>query len=194
MVGLTDEELLTMIRDGQPAALEALIYRYHAPIRAYLTRVLHSASLAEDLTQECFTRVITAAKTGKLPGQARPWIYRIATNLCKDLWKKSSYRHEQSVDPEKLTRHQDHETVASILERQWEREAVIDSLQALQEDNRQIVILRYYHELKLEDIADIMGMPLNTLKSRLYQSLKKLAQLLQAKEEGKEDGRQEARK
>lgn len=180
-----------MIRDGQLAALEALIYRYHGPIRAYLNRVLHSPSLADDLTQECFVRVITAAQSGRLPHQARPWIYRIATNLCKDLWKKSSYRQEQSVDPVKLSRQQDHETVASILERQWEREAVIECLQALQEDNRQIVILRYYHELKLEDIADIMGMPLSTLKSRLYQSLKKLAQLLQAKE-GSDDGRQEA--
>jgi RNA polymerase sigma-70 factor (ECF subfamily) len=145
--------------------------------------MLQQSSLADDLTQETFTRVIVAAQAGRLPERARPWIYQIATNLCKDLWKKSSYRNEQSTDQEALSRHQDRETITSILERQWEREAVVSAVQSLSEDHRHIVILRFYHELKLEEIAEIVGIPLSTLKSRLYQSLKKLADILRTEEE-----------
>ncbi len=183
MTVLTDEQLLAEIREGRSAALEALIHRYHAPVRAYLSRMLQQSSLADDLTQETFTRVIVAAQAGRLPERARPWIYQIATNLCKDLWKKSSYRNEQSTDQEALSRHQDRETITSILERQWEREAVVSAVQSLSEDHRHIVILRFYHELKLEEIAEIVGIPLSTLKSRLYQSLKKLADILRTEEE-----------
>lgn len=172
---MTDEELLEQLRRGNEAALEALVFRYHAPIRTYIARLVRNPAQADELTQECFARVCRAALSGKLPERVRPWMYRIATNLCRDLWKKASYRSELPAEHRQMIRYPDRDTVTSIMERQWEREEIIRALERLPELDRKIVILRYYHDLKLEEIAETLDLPLNTLKSKLYKSLKSLA-------------------
>lgn len=180
---MTDEELLEQLRQGNEAALEALIFRYHAPIRSYIARLVRNPAHADELTQECFERVCHAALGGKLPERVRPWIYRIATNLCRDLWRKASYRSEMPAGQLRMIHYPDRDTVTSIMERQWEREEIVRALESLPDIDRKIVVLRYYHDLKLEEIAELMEMPLNTLKSRLYKSLKSLAGVLAGKGE-----------
>jgi RNA polymerase sigma factor (sigma-70 family) len=180
---LTDEQLLLQLKNVNPAALEALIYRYHAPIYAYLSRLVRSPHLAEDLTQECFARVCMAVRDGRLPTDLRPWVYKIATNLCKDLWRKASYRNEIPTEEQHISSQPDRDTVSSILSRQWEREEVVQALSRLSDDSRQIVVLRYYQDLKLQEISDITEIPLSTVKSKLYQALRKLAGWLDEKGE-----------
>jgi len=179
---MTDEQLLEQLRLSNPAALEAVIYRYHAPIYGYITRLVRHSHLAEDLTQECFTRVCLAVKEGRLPRALRPWLYRIATNLCKDMWKKASYNNEVPTEAKFLSAAPDDNTITSILDRQWEREEVIRVLSMLDEESRSIVILRYYEDLKLQEISEIVELPLNTLKWKLYRALKRLALKLEDKE------------
>jgi len=180
---LTDEQLLDQLREVNPAALEALIYRYHGPIYAYISRMVRSPHLAEDLTQECFARVCLAVREGRLPDRLRPWLYRIASNLCKDVWKKASFRNEIPVDDRVMEARPDRDTVSSILGRQWEREQIVAALSALSDDSRQIVVLRYYQDLKLQEIAEATDIPLNTVKSKLYQALRKMARRLEEKGE-----------
>ncbi|MBP1988767.1 RNA polymerase sigma factor [Paenibacillus eucommiae] len=179
---ISDEELLEQIAHGNEASLEALVYRYHKPIFEYLQRMLNNSSLAEDLSQECFIRLCQTVRTGRLPSRFRPWIYRIATNLCKDVWKSSAYRKESLWEAEKLSLHSDSETVSSILERQWERESVIRALGSLAVDEREIIILRFYHELKLDEIAEMLEQPLGSIKTKLYKTFKKMAHLLNTEE------------
>ena len=190
---MTDEELLEQLRQGSEAALEALIFRYHAPIRTYIARLVRNPAHADELTQECFERVCHAALSGKLPERVRPWIYRIATNLCRDLWKKASYRSEMLAEQHQMIHYPDRDTVTSIVERQWEREEIVRALETLPETEQKIVILRYYHDLKLEEIAEMLDMPLSTLKSRLYKSLKSLAGALAGKEERTVAGKKKRR-
>ncbi|RKN75796.1 RNA polymerase sigma factor [Paenibacillus ginsengarvi] len=180
----SDEELLKMIASGSGAGMEALVYRYHKPIYEYLQRMLGDASLAEDLAQECFIRLYRTVRSGRLPSRFRPWIYRIATNLCKDVWKSSSYRREALWGADKMSQHEDGETVTSLLERQWEREAVIRALGRLAEDEKEIVVLRFYHELKLDEIAETLELSLGSVKTKLYKSFKKLALMLEEEEAG----------
>lgn len=179
---VSDEQLLQNMADGDAASAEALVYRYHKPIYEYLQRMLNDSGLAEDLAQECFIRLYRSVRAGRLPSRFRPWIYRIATNLCKDVWKSSAYRREVSWEAEKLALHSDRETVTSILERQWDRESVILALERLTEEERQMIILRFYHELKLDEIAEMCELPLGTVKSKLYKTFKKMAQLLETEE------------
>lgn len=173
-----DEELLRQIAEGNEASMEALVYRYHKPIYEYLQRMLNDSSLAEDLSQECFIRMYRSVQTGRLPSRFRPWIYRIATNLCKDVWKSSAYRKETLWEAEQMALHSDSVTVSSIMERQWERESVIHALGSLAEDEREMIILRFYHELKLDEIAEVLDQPLSTVKTKLYKTFKKMAHLL----------------
>ncbi|CAH1209702.1 ECF RNA polymerase sigma factor SigW [Paenibacillus plantiphilus] len=174
---MTDEELLKELSGGHASALETLAYRYHAAIRAYLFRLLQSRTLADDLTQECFIRVITSVKQGRLPEKFRPWLYKIATNLCRDHWRKAVNRMEL-VSDEGLLHVLAPDNVAHIYEKQVDRELVIQALNELPAERRHLMILRFYQELKLEEIADILDIPLSTVKSRLYYGIKQLNRML----------------
>jgi RNA polymerase sigma factor (sigma-70 family) len=109
---MTDEELLYQMKKGDSAALETLFYRYHVQIHKYLYRMLGSKTLAEDLTQECFIRVMESVKQKHIPSSFRPWFYKIASNLCKDIWRKASYRNE-TLNDEKIKEFISNETVRS---------------------------------------------------------------------------------
>jgi RNA polymerase sigma factor (sigma-70 family) len=174
---LTDEELLAEMSRGNGAAWETLIYRYHAPIHAYLNRMLGSAVWAEDYTQECFLRVMKSVKMRRLPESFRPWLYRIASNLCRDHWRKGATRREV-LDADAGVDRAANDNVAIIFEKQWEREAVIEALEQLQGEQKDLIILRFYQELKLQEIAQVLELPLSTVKTRLYQTLKELQSLL----------------
>lgn len=182
---MTDEQLVSELCAGNKSAVEAMVYRYHAPIYAYLYRMTNSKHQAEDLTQECFLRAIEAIDKKRVPDSLRPWLYRIAANLCKDHWRKSSFRKEKlwGTVPEKPSG----ESVFSIFEKQADRERVIDAIQELDIEKRNVIILRYYQELKLEEIAGILGIPLSTVKSRLYHTVGELSRLLSGERPG--DGR-----
>ncbi|MDQ0091026.1 RNA polymerase sigma-70 factor (ECF subfamily) [Paenibacillus anaericanus] len=182
---VTDEQLLMQFKQGNTAVLELFVYRYHQTIYAYLYRLTSKRQLAEDLAQECFVRVFTALQAGRLPERFRPWIYRIATNLCRDVWKSGAYRYEVTAKDTGVYDAADggKDTVASFLDKQYEREAVIAALGALPEEERQIVILRFYEELKLEEIAELLELPLGTVKSKLYRAFRRLADILQKGED-----------
>lgn len=176
-MSVSDEQLLRELLNGNTAALENIVNRYHVPIYTYLYRLLGSPSQAEDLTQECFIRVIEYVRKGRLPDSFRPWIYKIAANLCRDLWRRPSYRYEW-VNDEALGELPSDHSVASIFEKQSDREAVITAIGRLAPEKRNLIVLRFYQELKLEEIAGVLDIPLGTVKSRLYQCLTELERLL----------------
>jgi energy-coupling factor transporter ATP-binding protein EcfA2 len=110
---VTDEELLKEMGKGSASAFETLIFRYHSDIYAYLSRMLGSPTLAEDFTQECFVRIMESVKRRRLPDSFRPWIYKIATNLCRDYWRRAYVKHEV-VNDEVLADYPARDTVSSI--------------------------------------------------------------------------------
>jgi RNA polymerase sigma factor (sigma-70 family) len=174
---VTDTELLNELRRGAASAMEMMVFRYHGPIYAYLYRMLNSKQLAEDFTQECFLRAMESIRKKRLPELLRPWLYRIAANLCRDHWRRSSTRGELLQDPAEAEYPAD-ESVASIFDLQEERERVVEAVQRLSPEKRNVIVLRFYQELKLDEIAGILDIPLSTVKSRLYHSLGELQRLL----------------
>ncbi|MBW7476269.1 RNA polymerase sigma factor [Paenibacillus oenotherae] len=174
---MTDEELLKELSRGHTSALETLVFRYHAAIRTYVYRMLQSRTLADDVTQESFVRVMTSIKQGRLPEKFKPWLYKIATNLCRDHWRKA-YNREEPMSDETLQQLSAPDNVALIYEKQIDRERVIRALNELPDERKHLMILRFYQELKLEEIADILDIPLNTVKSRLYYGIKQLNRIL----------------
>lgn len=188
---MTDKELLQELHRGTASAVEMMVFRYHGPIYAYLYRMLNAKPLAEDFTQECFLRAMEAVRKKRLPEALRPWLYRIAANLCKDYWRRSSTRSEMLQDPAEADYPAD-ESVAAIFDRQEERERVVKAVQGLHTEKRNVIVLRFYQELKLEEIAGILDIPLSTVKSRLYHSLGELHRLLQEESKDKSLGRKKS--
>lgn len=176
--GRSDEALYERVLRGDEPALVELVSRYHSPLYKFLYRYTGDPALADDLTQEAFTRFM--AYRGDPPGQFRAWAYAVARNLARDHFKTARVRYERVTDfddeGEPLTGSlPDGDGGFSIDDAiNDQRGEVIAALAKLSPEQREVVLLRFYHELKLEEIADVTGAPLGTVKSRLFHALKGL--------------------
>ena len=185
---MTDEDLMRQFGEGNVSALETLTYRYHATIYTYIHRMMQSRMLAEDLTQECFVRVMISARQGRYPQSFRPWLYKIATNLCRDYWRKSSVREKTLPDLERNAAVAS-DNVSQIYEKQEERALILQALNQLPAIRKEVIILRFYQDLRLDEISDVLDIPLSTVKSRLYDAIRMLNSLLSSEGINEETGR-----
>lgn len=172
----TDELLYRRLLRGDSEACAALINRYNAPLFRFLYRQIGDTATAEDLLQETFTRLIT--HQGKPPDHFKAWLYTIARNLAHDHFRSIHVQREESpslmfdlVDPVAL----DELAIDNAA-----REEVTTCLQRLSPEHREVLILRFYDDLKVEEIAEITGTAAGTVKSRLFHALRYLKSLLAA--------------
>lgn len=179
----SDKWLYQRTLQGDTTAFELLVDRYHAPLFRFLYRQTGDYMLAEDLLQETFTRLITYH--GDPPEHFRAWAYAVASNLARDHFRSAHYRHEaDAVDQDDetiLARHFDSSqtpAVEDMLSLNATADAVAQALQQLTPEQRETVILRFYHSLPLNEIALISSIPLGTVKSRLFHALRRLKGLL----------------
>lgn len=170
----TDEELMQRVREGDAAALEGLVRRYHQPLLHFAARFLDDRDAADDIVQETFLRVLQAALRWRLRAKFSTWIYTIAANLCRDELKRARRGREESWDPNGA----DPPDPAPSPETQ-----ALNNLQALRVraairrlplEQRQAVILYHYHDLSHAEIAQVCHCPVGTVKSRLHHAHRKL--------------------
>jgi RNA polymerase sigma factor (sigma-70 family) len=176
-VGL-DEELARQLKRGDQAALETLVRRYHAPIHAYLVRMGGEYHLAADLVQEVFIKVCRHIGYYRDGLPFRPWIYTIASNTYKDYLKKAYVQKDVVGLATVETLPTTVDTPETAFLKTAERERIGQALQRLREIYREVLVLRYYQELKLEEIALTLKIPVGTVKSRLSTALHTLKKLL----------------
>ena len=91
---MQDEDYMRQLSFGNDSALDTLVFRYHKPLYGYVYRLLQDEKLAEDIVQETFIKIYQQGKKGFVPDHFKPWMYKIATNSCKDYWKKASTQRE----------------------------------------------------------------------------------------------------
>lgn len=171
---MTDEELLQGMARGDQACFEALIHRYHAPLSGYLQRQLKDTGRAEDIVQETFLKLIRQLQDNRIPGNVQAWLYRVASNLCRDYWKSAAYQTDKNRFGEPPERRDDRPSVVELTERQETRREIMESLEELPKAQKEVVMLRFYQDLKLQDIADILQIPLGSVKTHLYKGLRTL--------------------
>ena len=175
---MQDEDYMRQLSFGNDSALDTLVFRYHKPLYGYVYRLLQDEKLAEDIVQETFLKIYQQAKKGYIPDQFKPWMYKIATNSCKDYWKKASTQREYFTDKEVGEKGQIHHIIDRQLERQW----MIDSLNLLSLDYRTVLYLRFYQDLQYAEIALTLDIPLNTVKTRIARGLRHLEGILKEDE------------
>ena len=171
----TDEELIGAVAAGDGRALEELYRRFERPLYRFFYRYTGGRD-AEDLYQETWLRAVRAA--GRFDPRRRfsTWLFPIAVNLCRD-WQRRA--PPEPVDAASI------DLVATGSGSAGATEAAIDVrrlLGVLPEAQRSAVILRYYHDLPEAEVADILGCPRGTVKSRLHQAM---ARMLQAARDGR---------
>ena len=172
----TDEELVARSRTGDMDSFNQLILRWERPIYALAYRVIGQEEDARDVAQETFLRAFRALPGFKGQAKFSSWIYRIALNLCRD-WIRRKRRTPVSplpddVDISELAAEQGpSESVEDLVARRELSAVVEEAMKLLPEEQRTAVILKEYHGMTFQEIADLQGCPLSTVKTRLYQGL-----------------------
>lgn len=182
----TDEELVARSIGGDLDSFNQLVVRWQRPIYALAYRVIGREEDARDVCQETFLRAFRAIRGFKGQAKFSSWLYRITLNLCRD-WMRRERRAPIAQAPEgvdliELAAERDvGETVEDLISRRELTQAVARAMATLSEEQRTAIILKEYHGLTFQEIADLIDCPLSTVKTRLYQGLTVLRrQLAQA--------------
>jgi RNA polymerase sigma-70 factor, ECF subfamily len=172
----TDEELVARSIDGDAESFNQLIRRWEKPIFALAYRVIGREEDARDVCQEAFLRAFRALPGFKGEAKFSSWLYRIALNLCRD-WIRRERRMPIATAPEgvDLAEYADERYAVASVEDLAARAELSRSVEAamdrLSSEQRTAVILKEYHGMTFQEIADLQGCPLSTVKTRLYQGL-----------------------
>ena len=177
----SDEELVEQLRDGSAVAGEQLVKRYFQPLMRYLVRIVGSDHLAEELHQQTWLSVLDhiekfdAKSSGS--GGFKAWLFRIATNKANDHWR-SSGRERVAKEGMKLIADETAPHAGHRLEGAEQEQKLLAAIEKLPEAQRQVLMLRYYSNLKFVEIAELLGCPLNTALGRMHKAMLKLKQLM----------------
>jgi RNA polymerase sigma-70 factor (ECF subfamily) len=173
----TDEELVDRSKTGDTESFNQLVRRWERPIFALAYRTLGREEDARDVTQETFLRAFRALPGFKGDAKFSSWLYRIALNLCRDLMRKDRRTPvvavPEGVDVEQLAaEHQPHSaSVEDLAARAELSRGVAKAMEHLPEEQRTAILLKEYHGLTFQEIADMTNCPLSTAKTRVYQGL-----------------------
>jgi RNA polymerase sigma-70 factor (ECF subfamily) len=181
---LTDDELVARSMGGDAESFNQLILRWERPIYALAYRVIGREEDARDVCQETFLRAFRALPGFKGQAKFSSWLYRIALNLCRD-WIRRQRRAPvmqmpEGVDPGELVADRGPvESIEELVSRRQLSGVVEEAMALLPEEQRTAIILKEYHGMTFQEIADMQGCPLSTVKTRLYQGLTVLRRYLE---------------
>lgn len=183
----SDESLLERLRGGDRGVFGPLVRRYERELFGYLRRYVGDDDLADDVFQNTFVQVFLKIQQYEPGRPARPWLYAIATNQAIDALRRKNRRADRRAgaavgadddgDPRPLF-----ELLPSadpgpgeLADRAEQREQVRAAVGRLPDLLRQVVLMAYFQGMKYRDIADALGIPVGTVKSRLHAALVKLS-------------------
>jgi RNA polymerase sigma-70 factor (ECF subfamily) len=172
----TDEELVARSISGDNESFNELILRWERPIYALAYRTIGREEDARDVCQETFLRAFRALPGFRGQAKFSSWLYRIALNLCRD-WVRRERRTPVVQAPEGMdlmelaAAREPSESIEDLVARKATTKAVERAMALLPEEQRTAIVLKEYHGLTFQEIADLVGCPLSTVKTRLYQGL-----------------------
>lgn len=180
----TDEDLVARAKRGDADSFNQLILRWERPIYALAYRVIGREEEARDVCQDTFLRAFRALPGFKGEAKFSSWVYRIAMNLCRDWMRKQrrapTAQMPEGVDPIEMASEKGPvESIETLVERRELSGVVAEAMKLLPEEQRMAIILKEYHGMTFQEIADLQGCPLSTVKTRLYQGLSVLRRHLE---------------
>lgn len=181
----SDEDLMEYFQNGNDAAFNELVNRYQARLHNFLFRYTKDHQDCEDLVQETFLRVHKSKHSYERIAKFSTWMYTIALNLAKSLYKKKQRMHQVSIhkdesnpDDQELHIEDSHILPDEILHEKLCMEQLEKALMALPDEFREVVMLRDLQQLSYEEVAEISGVPMGTVKSRINRGRAQIQHLL----------------
>ena len=185
---MNDEELVARATAGDLDSFNQLVTRWERPIYALAYRTLGREEDAHDVVQEAFLRAYRGLRGFKGQAKFSSWLYRITLNLCRD-WIRRERRAPlvqvpEGTDPIDLAdqRLAPTESVEELVARREMSAAVAKAMAELPEEQRTAIMLKEYHGLTFQEIAQQLDCPLSTVKTRLYQGLSVLRRRLERRQ------------
>lgn len=187
MVENEDKALVQLCLKGEKKAFEKLVRKYQQPLANYFGRMVQERELSLDFTQEVFLKAYTALHTYNPKYQFSTWLFRIASNLLIDYWRKKKLPltyidangEEEEQEPIQIP---DRELpVSEQYEKKKMTEIIEQAIKQLPETLRELFVLRHINDFSYEEIASIKHLPVGTVKNRVFQA----KELLRIQLEGK---------
>jgi RNA polymerase sigma-70 factor (ECF subfamily) len=181
---LSDQELLSDFLSGNNSALEVLYKRYERKLYTYIFLMVRKAQIAEDLLQETFIKAIKSVKEGKYSDSNRfgSWLMRIAHNLVIDQFRHKKQYREISNDDYELDIFSTPRFSDATIEQKMVYERVLFEVRTLidylPEEQREVVMLRYYGDLSFKEIAEATNVSINTALGRMRYALINLRKMV----------------
>jgi RNA polymerase sigma-70 factor (ECF subfamily) len=178
----TDEELVASSLAGDRSAFDLLVLRWDRKIQGAIYRLIGSEEEARDLCQEAFLKAYRGL--GAFKGEARfsSWLYQIALNLCRDRMRRRRGRTMVSLDALEADGQapvlRQEANALDLVEARDLQERVKAAVLGLAEEQREVIVLKEYEGLTFQQIADVLDLPVSTVKTRLYRGLDRLRERL----------------
>lgn len=192
LTGLSDEQLVTAYRAGRVEAYEGLVRRYRPELFHFLIRFAGNRAAAEDLFQETFLQVHLSIDTFDTSKRFKPWLFTIGANKARDYLRKNKRQRTMPLSA-MVDRHSDDGPAfidlmeadlplpdESVLEGET-AELVKDVVESLPDHLREVLLLAYFNQFAYKQIAEMLDIPLGTVKSRLHAAVGTFAQMWKAR-------------
>ena len=187
--GTSDEELLRRFTEGEARAFEELMRRYQRPIYNFILRSVRDPEQSSEIMQETFLRVLSRSHDFMGGSKVSTWMYTIARNLCIDNSRKMVFRRHRSLDAPMGGQDGEGRSMLDTVAGESstaEREAIGTDIKArlvaavdeLPDEQREVFLLRELQNMAFKDIAEILDVPENTVKSRMRYALERLQRAL----------------
>ncbi|MHC4982590.1 MAG: RNA polymerase sigma factor [Planctomycetota bacterium] len=183
---VNDNELLKRYQAGDEGAFATLVRRYRRELYNFLARFLHDTALAEDVFQETFLQLHISAGAFDPSRRLKPWLFTISANKARDAMRSRQRRQAAPLDAAIQPHAAEQTSYVSLmpdsvpppdaaLMNLESRRAVQNIIGEMPENLRLVLVLSYFHELPYKEIAEILSLPLGTVKSRLHSAVKYFA-------------------
>jgi RNA polymerase sigma-70 factor (ECF subfamily) len=188
----TDEQLLQAYLAGDAGSFESLVRRYSEELYRFLARFVGNASVAEDIVQDTFLQVHLSGDRFDMSRRFKPWLFAIAANKGRD-WLRARGRHpELPLDASADRNESDGRRFADFLQdpaalpldqlaTDEQRALVQDIVQGMPTHLREVLIMGYFHKFPYKEMAEVIGIPLGTVKSRLHAAIRFFAEQFEAR-------------
>jgi RNA polymerase sigma-70 factor (ECF subfamily) len=194
---MADEALMVRFQSGDRSAFTQLVRRHQTPLYNFALRQLGTPATAEEVVQDAFVRVVQSAADFKHEARFTTWLYTIVRNLCIDQLRKRALRRHPSLDEGKRQKDGRDDEGPTLGEQVPDsranversatatelRERVAAAVDELPDEQREVFLMREVSNLPFKEIAEIVGVPENTVKSRMRYALERLQAALSEYEE-----------
>ena len=184
---MTDEALVECYAQGNNAAFDVLLNRHKDNIYSYIYFIVRNTELAEDIFQETFVKAIITIKQGRYieNGKFRAWISRIAHNLIIDNFRQEKNEQMISNDDTEVDLFNNYKLSDGTIEDELIKEQILTDVKKLIDflpnNQKEVLILRYYQDLSFKEIADITGVSINTALGRMRYAILNMRKIAEEK-------------